>query len=210
MFWLYCIGKVIVRAFFRLFTRLQVKGKENVPPEGALLVVSNHLNFNDPPLLGASLGRQVVFMAKEELFRFRPLAYFLSSLGSFPVHRGRLDREALYQADQVLAQGSALVMFPEGMRSKNGRLQSAFRGSTLIALRSGAQILPVGIAGTEKIKGITWLLRRPRITVNIGQPFYLPPVSDKLTRAEIDKLTHSTMERIAQLLPPEYRGEHTG
>lgn len=209
MFWLYCIGKVIVGAFFRLFARLQVKGKENVPRQGALMVVSNHLNFNDPPLLGAILGRQVVFMAKEELFRSRFLAYFLGSLGSFPVHRGRLDRKAIRQSARVLAEGRALVMFPEATRSKNAQLQSAFPGSALIASRQAVPILPVGISGTERLKGLG-LFRRPRITVNIGKPFSLPKAGSKLTKDELAEQTELIMRRIAALLPPEYRGVYGG
>jgi len=209
LFWLYCIGKVIVGAFFRLFARLQVKGKENVPRQGALMVVSNHLNFNDPPLLGAILGRQVVFMAKEELFRSRFLAYFLGSLGSFPVHRGRLDRKAIRQSARVLAEGRALVMFPEATRSKNAQLQSAFPGSALIASRQAVPILPVGISGTERLKGLG-LFRRPRITVNIGKPFSLPKAGSKLTKDELAEQTELIMRRIAALLPPEYRGVYGG
>ena len=209
MVWLYCIGKVIVGAFFRLFARLQVKGKENVPRQGALMVVSNHLNFNDPPLLGAILGRQVVFMAKEELFRSRFLAYFLGSLGSFPVHRGRLDRKAIRQSARVLAEGRALVMFPEATRSKNAQLQSAFPGSALIASRQAVPILPVGISGTERLKGLG-LFRRPRITVNIGKPFSLPKAGSKLTKDELAEQTELIMRRIAALLPPEYRGVYGG
>ena len=205
MFCIYLIGKLLVGAFFRTSTRLQVKGKENVPRKGAVLVVSNHLNFNDPPLLGAFLGRQVAFMAKEELFRFRPLGYFLSSLGAFAVHRGRLDRKAISQSAQVLAEGRALVMFPEATRSPNAKLQRAFPGSALIASRQAVSVLPVGIFGTERLKGL-WLFRRPRITVNIGPTFSLPKVGSKVTKEELAEHTELIMRRIAELLPPEYRG----
>jgi len=149
-------------------------------------------------------------MAKKQLFRFKVTGYFVRGFGAFPVHRGQLDRRALRRANQVLAEGLVLVMFPEGMRSLYGQLQPAFYGSALIALRSGAPILPVGIIGTEKIKGVTWLLRRPQITVNIGHPFYLSPTSSRLTKAELAKATNSIMERIAELLPLEYRGNYAG
>ena len=149
-------------------------------------------------------------MAKEELFRSRFSAYFVGSFGSFPVHRRKLDREAIRQSEQVLADGLALVMFPEATRSKNAQLQPAFPGSALIARRSGASILPVGITGTEKIKGMAWILRRPHITVNIGPPFYLPPASSKSTKVELAKHTYFIMERIAELLPPQYRGNYAG
>jgi 1-acyl-sn-glycerol-3-phosphate acyltransferase len=208
LFW-YCIGKVLVGTFFRLFSRLQVKGRKNVPPKGALLVVANHLNFNDPPLLGAMLGRPVVFMAKEELFRSRPLAWFLSSLGAFPVHRGRLDRKAIRQSNKVLAEGKALVMFPESTRSPKAQLQRAFPGSALIASRRAVPVLPVGIYGTERLKG-PWLVRRPRITVNIGEPFSLPKTGSKLNKDELAEHTELIMRRVAELLPPEYRGVYGG
>lgn len=206
--WFYYVGRIIMRLLLLLLTRWQVKGRENIPAEGPLLVVANHLNNADPPLLGVSLNRKVVFMAKQELFRSPFSSYFVRSFGAFPVHRGQLDKRAFRQADQILAQGLALVMFPEGKRSKSGQLQPAFPGSALIALRSGAPILPVAITGTEKIKGIAWILRRPVITVNIGHPFHLPPVNSKLTKVELAKLTNFIMQRIAELLPPEYRGNY--
>jgi 1-acyl-sn-glycerol-3-phosphate acyltransferase len=204
--WFYHVGKVNVVAFFRLFTRRLVEGRENIPPKGAVLVVANHLHTVDPPLLGVSLGRQVIFMAKEELFRSRFLAYFLGSLGSFPVHRGRLDRKAIRQSEKVLAEGGALVMFPEATRSRKAQLQPAFPGSALFASRHGVPVLPVGIAGTEKLKKSTWIFRRPRITVNIGQLFYLPSSGGRLTKDELAEHTEFIMRRIAELLPPEYRG----
>jgi len=208
--WFYYIARAIVRVLLKLLTRCQVKGRENIPSQGPLLIVANHLSLVDPPLLGVSLGRKVIFMAKKELFRFRLIGYFIGSLGAFSVHRGQLDRKAMRQAYQVLADGLTLVMFPEGTRSRSGRLRPAFPGPALIAMRSGAPVLPVGIIGTEKIRGVTWLLRRPQITVNIGSPFYLPPVSSRLTKAELAELTNSIMERIAELLPLEYRGDYGG
>lgn len=204
--WFYYVSKFLVRMLFSLLTRREVKGRENMPGEGPALIVANHMNLTDVPLLVISSRRTVIFMAKKELFYFKPVGYFVGRLGSFPIHRGKLDRKALRQALQLLADGSALVMFPEGRRSKNAKLQPGFPGAALIALRSGAPIVPIGITGTEKIKGITWLLRRPRVTVNIGRPFKPPPVDSKLTKAELVQLTDTIMQRIAELLPPEYQG----
>ena len=206
--WFYYVARAIVRILFSLLTHRRVRGRENVPSQGPLLIVSNHLNLTDPPLLSISLGRTVIFMAKEELFRSKLSNYFIRGFGAFPVHRGQLDKKALRQAQQVLAEGLALAMFPEGTRSHNAQLQPAFSGSALIAYRHGVPILPVGITGTEKIKGVAWLLRRPQITVNIGHPFYLPPVNSRLSKDELAKLTSGMMERIAELLPREYRGNY--
>ena len=208
--WFYYVGRLVMRMLLMLLTRWRVRGRDNIPSQGPLLIVANHLNLADPPLLGVSLGRKVIFMAKKELFYSRVIGYFIRGFGSFPVHRGQLDRKALRQAEQLLAQGLALVMFPEGKRSKSAQLEPGFSGSALIAWRSGAPILPVGISGTERIKGVGWLLRRPQIIVNIGRPFYLPSVSSKLTKLKLTEHTDFIMERIAGLLPPEYRGNYGG
>jgi len=208
--WFYYIARGLLIGLFKLLTRWQVKGKENVPKEGPVLVVANHLNLADPPLLGVSLNRKVFFMAKEELFRSSLGAYFVSGLGSFPVHRGKLDRQALRRSQRVLADNLALAMFPEATRSRSARLKKAMPGSALIACRSGVPILPVGITGTEQIKGMGWLFRRPRLTVNIGKPFSLPPVEGKLTREKLVEYTDLIMRRVAELLPPQYRGIYAG
>ena len=206
--WFYYVARLIIRILLLLFTRWQVLGKENIPNQGPLLVVSNHVNLADPPLVGISLGRKAMFMAKEELFRSKFSGYFMSGFGAFPVHRGQLDREALRQADKVLAKGLALIMFPEGTRSRNAQLQPAFPGSALVALRSGVPILPVGITGTQRIKGLTWLLHRPRLTVNFGRPFNLPPADGKLTKTRLTEQANLIMGHIAELLPAKYRGNY--
>ncbi len=208
MLWFYDVVRVMVRMLLLLFTDWQVRGRENTPSEGAVIVVANHINLTDPPILGVSLGRKTVFMAKKEIFRSRFLSYFLRGCGVFPVHRGRLDREAMRQASKVLTKGLALIVFPEGSRSKNTQLQPAFPGSALIALRNDVPILPVGIAGTERLKGAGWLLSRPHITVNIGSPFRLPLANGKLSKTELAELTNLMMRHIAELLPVEYRGHY--
>ena len=207
--WFYYVVKIILRMSFSLLTSYQVKGKENIPSQGPLLVVANHINLSDPPLLGISLNRKVMFMAKEELFRRRFLGYLIRSFGAFPVYRRQTDRQAIRQAKQFLAKGLVLAIFPEGKRSPNTQLQPALSGSALIARHSGAPILPVGIIGTERIKGVAWLLHRPRVTVNIGHPFYLPPANGKLTKDELARLTSYIMECISELLPQEYQGNYS-
>lgn len=208
MSWFYYIGRAIVRLLILLLTRWQVTGGENVPREGPLLIVANHLHLADPPLLGISIRRKVMFMAKEELFRQPFVSYFMRRFGTFPVHRGRFDRQALRQALQLLAKGMALMVFPEGKRSRSGQLQPASHGAALIAAHSGVPILPVGISGTDKIKGLTWWLHRPKITVNIGPPFYLASPGSKVTREELADFTDNIMRHIAAVLPPEYRGAY--
>ena len=210
MHWIYYGGRFLTRGLLFLFTRWRVRGKENIPSQGPLLVVVNHLNFADPPIIGVSVNRKAMFLAKEELFRPGLSGYIIRHYGAFPVRRGGMNKEAMRKSEQLLKQDMALIMFPEGRRSQNAQLESAFSGAALIAARNGVPILPMGIAGTEKIKGITWWLRRPQITVNIGPTFYLSPVKGKLTRVELTEFTHSIMGHIAELLPIEYRGDYGG
>ncbi|MFC1903840.1 lysophospholipid acyltransferase family protein [Chloroflexota bacterium] len=209
MHWFYYVGRFLTVVLSFLLTRREVKGKENIPAQGPLLIAANHLNLADPPIIGVSIKRKAMFLAKEELFHSRFSGYIMRNFGAFPVRRGGMNREALRKARQLLAQDMAIIMFPEGRRSRNAQLESAFSGVALIASHNSTPILPVGVSGTEKIKGMSWFLRRPKITVNIGSPFYLPPVNGKLNRAQLTEFTHSIMEHIAELLPAEYRGNYT-
>jgi len=113
---------------------------------------------------------------------------------------------ALRQALAELQNGGVLGMFPEGQRSPNAQLQSPQPGASLLAARSGVPLLPVGISGSERVKGIGFVLHRPQITVTIGRPFLLPSAGDKLTRSRLAQYSDSIMEHIAELLPESYRG----
>lgn len=205
--WFYYFGLTfIIRPLLLLLTRWQVEGKENIPKDGALIVVANHLSLIDPPLLSASIPRRIVFMAKEELFHHPILGPLTRGWHAFPVSRGRADREAIRRAEQVLKKDMVLGIFPEAMRSADGQMQRGYTGAALIARRSGARVLPIGIAGSEKIRGPGFIFHRPSISVNIGKPF-VPPTNDGGTsRQRLLPATEIIMERIAELLPPGYRG----
>jgi 1-acyl-sn-glycerol-3-phosphate acyltransferase len=174
----------------------RVEGLERVPRQGPLIVASNHLHFCDPPLLGGVLPRYVRFMAKQEAFNV-PWGVVSTTYGAFPVKRGQMDRQALRQAERILAGGGVVGMFPEGHRGHGEGLLPGFDGVALIARRGGVPILPVGIAGTEVV-----FKSRPRwpIVVRIGEPFQARsgrPLAD---------VTREIMCRIAELLPERYRG----
>ena len=202
----YYLETMLVKLMLRILVRREVRGTENVPTEGPLIVIANHLNIADPPILSASLQRRIVYMAKEESFRHPIQGPLVRGFRAFPVRRGQLDRRALRWSQQTLKEGLALGMFPEGTRSKTATLQPARSGTALIALRSGAPILPVGITGTEKILGVSFIFGRVRIIVNIGKPFTLPPVDGKLTKAQLASTTEVIMRRVAELLPESYKG----
>lgn len=208
--WYYYIARYAVILFFKVFTRWRVVGLENIPAEGGIILVSNHLSNADPPLLSVTLKRNTLFMAKKELFRNPILGYIIYGFGAFPVHRGQLDRQALRHSEKVLADEQILVIFPEASRSKEARLKKAFPGSAMIAVRTNVQIVPAAITGTEKVVGLKWMLRRPGIQVRFGKPFHLLPTNGRKTRDVLDESTTYIMRRIAELLPTEYRGIYSG
>jgi len=210
MHWIYYVACFLTRVILFLFTRWRVLGREHIPAEGPLLVAANHMSLTDPPIVGVSIKRPAMSLAKEELFRSRIQRYIFHNFGAFPIRRGGMNRNLLRFAERWFGEGMALIVFPEGRRSMEGQLVDAFSGAALIAVRNGVPILPVGIHGTEKITGLTWWLRRPRVTVNIGRPFNLPSVNGKVTREQLAEFTHSIMGRIAELLPEEYRGQYNG
>jgi 1-acyl-sn-glycerol-3-phosphate acyltransferase len=207
--WWYYAGRWLSWLAFQSLTEWKVQGKENVPPSGPLLVIANHLNNADPPLVAISVPRKTYFMAKEELFRNPVIRSIIQNYGAFPINRNKIDLSSLRNSRKVLDDGLALVMFPEGMRSVNPGMNRAYPGSAIIAIQNEATVLPVAITGTEKLVGKTWWLRRHKILVTIGKPFVLP-ANGKAGKQEVKELADSMMYRIADLLPADFCGCYSG
>ena len=198
---------LLARFCFSFFAKWEVEGKENIPPMGPLIVVSNHLSNADPPLIMASFSRPLRGLAKKGLFSNPFLGLFFKSIGAHPLDREGVDMAALRWMLRMLEQDEVALMFPEGTRSRDAALKRSMPGVGYVALRSQAPILPVAITGTERINNylrIAFPFRR--LTVKIGQPFTLPLVEGKLTRPLLQQYADIIMQRIASLLPPEYRG----
>ncbi|MBI4301663.1 MAG: 1-acyl-sn-glycerol-3-phosphate acyltransferase [Chloroflexi bacterium] len=202
---LYPICTTMMKEALLLLSQWHVKGQDNVPSQGPLIIAANHLSFIDPPLLAASIPRRIAFMTKEEAFA-PPGGFFIRNYGAFPVRRGRWDRNALRQANQLLKEGGALGMFPEGTRSWGRGLQRGYSGVAIIASRSGAPILPVGIAGSERVKGLADVFSRPAITVRLGRPFFLPQTNGQRNNYQLSFATDLIMKHIASLLPSYLQG----
>lgn len=191
-----------------LLARWRVRGRRHVPKSGPLIVVSNHLHNADPPMVGAGVGRRRIrFMAKSELFRGW-VGVVMRSWGAFPVRRFESDLRALRTAERLLAEGQVIGMFPEGTRSRTGRMGKVHPGTALIALRSGAPLLPCAITGTEQFRNPLVVFRRPRFSFAIGEPIRVPQTK-KPTTAEVSELTERIRSSIQALLPPPYRDAYT-
>jgi len=200
------LAKCLLRVLFRLFSHLEVRGLENLPPGGPLIVVFNHLGHLDGPLLIAVLPWPVEGIALADLYRVPVTGQLLRLYGTIPVHRDELDRRVIRRALQVLAEGRILALAPEARMSRTGALERARHGAAYFALRTGAPILPVAITGTEKAYSEWRRLRRPRLTVAIGPVFRPSRFQGRVRREQLARATDEIMRRIAELLPPEYRG----
>lgn len=199
----------VLRGALWLVTRWEVRGREHVPLEGGLIVVSNHLNNADPPIVGAGVARRRIrWMAKVELFRY-PFGVIPRLWGAFPVRRFEADLGAMLNAERILRQGGVLGMFPEGTRSRTGYLGRPHPGTALIALRTGAPVLPCAVTGTERLRNPLVLLRRPRFSVTIGEPIRVAAVR-RPSEEEVSALTERIFEAVRALLPPEYVAPYTG
>lgn len=198
-----------LRAILTIVARWKVVGRDNVPRSGALLIVSNHLNNADPPILGAGIARRRIrYMAKIELFKW-PFGLFPRLYGAFPVRRFDADVAAMLNAERILRRGEALGMFPEGTRSRTGVVGKPHPGTALIALRTGATVLPCAITGTEALGNPLNALRRPRFTIVIGNPMAVPLVK-RPGEAQVNELTDRVFAEICKLLPAKYLGAYTG
>jgi 1-acyl-sn-glycerol-3-phosphate acyltransferase len=180
----------------------------NVPRSGPLLMVSNHVGAIDPAIIGAWTPRAVWFMAKAELFN-GSWAWLMRGYHAFPVVRHSPDRTALRRALDLLKQGSAVVLFPEGHRSEDARLLRAEPGAGFIARRSGAPLMPIAITGSQNVLGRHQVIpRRAEVAMTFGEPFQLPERNRDGSPMDHQQSADYLMTKIAQLLPFEYQGEY--
>ena len=210
--WFFRPAGTLVGLVISLFGAVRSEGLENVPREGPIVVVANHYTYIDPFVGGYGscwrAGRLVHMISKAEVRGWPVLGWLGAQAGVIYVRRGEADRDAQRQSLAVLRAGRALFLFPEGTRSKTGELIQARNGAALLAIRSGALVLPVAITGTEGMLSLGAIFGpRPRATVRIGQPFSLPHrPTGPIDRAELVDHSNRMMREIAALLPPSRRG----
>ncbi len=203
------------RLVWPLFGRIELRGLEHLHGlTGPILLVSNHVSNGDPPLIGSyvtpAIGRRIYWLGKQEALDWPILGRLIAWNAVIGIRRGAGDVDAFRTAKRVLDQGHVLIVFPEGTRSPTGALQEAKEGTTILALRSGARIVPIGVAGTRRV----WPrgqklphLGRHRIVLSVGQPFTVSVTGFGVDRRAAQvAATTEIMGRIAALLPPEQRG----
>ena len=212
--WFYFPGAIMTGWLKWLLGGGSVEGLDNVPREGPYIMVGNHCSNLDPPFIGAAIGRHtgqpIYFMAKEEINGWPLVGWLARSSGVFFVRRGEGDRSAQRIALEHLAAGRPIGIFPEGTRSRSGVLREPKFGVSLLAMRSGVPLLPVGISGSGKIfPGRSRWPHRTRVQIRIGKAFWLPhQPTGRLDREALAEGTERIMREIAALLPEWQRGRY--
>jgi 1-acyl-sn-glycerol-3-phosphate acyltransferase len=202
--WFYYLANWAMRAVFRIILRIEIRGVENVPRDGALIIAISHSSFIDPVLMGVYLPRDVVPMAKIEAFDIPILGACIRWYGAFTVRRGEVDVRAFKNALAFLQQGAAMIIAPEGHRSETGALQRGREGAIMLSLRSGAAILPVAVWGGKALWKNLARLRSTEIKISVGEPVL--PTVQKPTREQITGMSDELMLRIAAQMPREMHG----
>jgi 1-acyl-sn-glycerol-3-phosphate acyltransferase len=191
--------------------RVRVEGTEDLPQEGPLIIAANHMSNADPPFIGGwlapALDRRPTFLAKEQLFK-GPLGALIRSLGATPVKAGGSDIEAFRVAKRILDDGGVVAILPEGTRSIDGVMARPRPGVSMLATRTGAPVLPVGISGTSTLIGREQRFPRigTRISLRVGRPFQLELPKGIDRREALAAADVELMRRIAALVEPEHRG----
>lgn len=198
----------VFRSLMSTLCRVEIYNLENIPPYGSYFIAFNHVDTLDAPLLAVFWPYQPEALTAAENLTDPVIGTLMRMYGAIPLKRTQFDRDALEKCLAVIRAGSPVIVAPEGTRSRRPGMQTAKPGLAFLALKAKAPIVPVAIVGTQ-----SWIpewkrLRRPRLSMTIGQPFFLPaePVIAENRHARLDEYTSLIMRAIARLLPAEYRG----
>ncbi|KIL44217.1 lysophospholipid acyltransferase family protein [Jeotgalibacillus soli] len=187
---LYTFGKAVVTVILTPIYRFDVIGREHFPKEGGVLLCANHIDNLDPPVVGMTAPRDVSFMAKAELFDAPILKHIMPKIKAFPVKRGMSDREALRRGLALLKEGNVLGLFPEGTRSRDGKLKKGLAGAGFFALRSNSAVVPCAIIGPYK--------PFKRVKVIYGEPIPMDELRER--KASAEETTELIMMHIQRLI----------
>jgi 1-acyl-sn-glycerol-3-phosphate acyltransferase len=209
MRWIERLVNGAIRLLTGLVCRVDEEQLKRIPWRGPLIIVANHVNFVETPLIFVRLRpRPATGFAKAEWWRNAFVRRLFDMWGAIPLRRGEADVDAFRVALKAIDDGKIMVLAPEGTRSGTGRLKRGQPGVALLALRSGAPILPVGLYGYEHLWRNMARLRRTDFKVAIGRPFRVRPVDGRVTSEIRQAIADQIMYQIALLLPDHYRGEY--
>ena len=197
----YRVVRAILAGFARVFWRLDVRGRENLPSEGSFVLAPVHRSNIDFLLASTLTKRRMRFMGKDSLWKYAWLGKIWTALGAYPVRRGTADREALRQTVDAIKTGEPAVIFPEGTRRSGPVVEELFEGAAYVAAKTGVPIVPVGIGGSEAAmpKG-SKLLRPVKIVVTVGEPIDVRLTAEgRVPRSAIRETTERLRGEIQRL-----------
>ena len=201
---LYRFYWLVLRVLTKMLLGLRKSGLENLPGTGGAVIACNHLSAADPPIIGSTLPRGIYYFAKAELFGKWYSSFLIETLNTIPIKRGKFDREAYKAGIEVVRRGEWLLVFPEGTRSKDGRLKEGKTGAAKIAIEAGVPVIPACIVNSNQIKET--LFSKERVAVRFGHPIYPSDYSGIAPGKEKPrKLTSDIMEQIGLLIESEKR-----
>ncbi len=203
------VVNVLVKWAMSRICRVHPEQMQKIPPRGPMIVITNHINFLDAPILYVhTQPRPMRGFAKIETWDSAFLGFLFTTWNAIPVRRGEADMKAVRQGVAALKDGHFLCIAPEGTRSGHGRLLKGHAGMVTFALLSGAPFLPLAHYGCENYRKNLRKLKRTDFNIVVGEPFRLKTDKKKVTHAEREQMTDEIMYQLAKLLPPEYRGEY--
>jgi len=199
----YRLGWLFFRAMFAVYFRWRVFNPERVPTTGGVIIASNHASFLDPPLVGAGLPRDINYLARESLFRYPGIGALLRSWNSVPVDRDGGGASGLREILSRLYAGGAIILFPEGTRTKDGKLQPARSGIGLTVIKSDVPVIPVRTFGTFECYNRKWKFHMPiSLAVKYGRP-----MNFEALRAEAKTCAKPRLKEIYQQVADEIMAE---
>ena len=189
---------MVVFPIYKLLFKGRLIGKENVPQNGSFILVSNHGSLLDPPLLGHAIGRNISFMAKEELFKIPFLGFIIKACGAYPVKRGMADKKTIKIACEKLLDGNSIGIFIDGTRQKNGRVNNPKNGAALLSFKNQKLLLPVAIINSHKLVRFKFCLPFfTTIMIKVGKPINPP---ESASKADLKMVTDNLQENINNLI----------
>jgi len=188
--WVFYTGRFLFGVLYSILWRRTVAGHENIPASGGVIIAPNHMSYADPPLVGSSMRRPLHFMAKQELFDMPVLGFLIRRTNAFPVRRGQQDVGAFRSAVKLLEAGEALLIFPEGGRSKDGNFRPARAGIGMIACMAQVPVVPVRIINSDRLSKLS------RLKVVFGKPLFPPKESSRET---YEQFSRQILEEVKKL-----------
>ena len=192
------ISQFFVFPIYKFIFRGRLIGRENIPQEDSFIMVSNHGSLLDPPILGHSLGCNISFMAKAELFKIPILGFIIKACGAYPVKRGIADKNTIKTACEKLSKNKSIGIFIDGTRQKNGRVNKPKQGAALLAFRNQKLLLPVAIINSHRLVRFRFFLPSfSRIVIKVGSPIKPPKSSSK---DDLMTVTNELKKKINELV----------